>query len=489
MSLDRMAIADVPLRHGSPRKKTLTLLACFLFAAYSSGVCADDWQFHPSLRASETYSNNIRLDRFNPQHDWVSELAAGFSVNRTVDYSSTIFGYQLQGLHFVRTPGMDEVFQQLHGVTHLQGSETGPYLDGLASLSQQTIDANLPSVSDNVFATGNRTDQTDLSLGPGLRSKLGSTALSDLKFSHSQTEYAKGRIDSFNDAINLQLSDLHPKRLDWQLSARRERVRYSNDAATEFRNTLLNVQISATKRVRVVLTGGYDDSRSESPGLLSRDGSRWSAGLEWSPSHRSRLLLTTGERYFGTTYQMELSHTYHQDRWAMSYAEDVVTTANDAALLDQVSAGVNGVATYTTDIYLSKLFTGSYFHKGPRGNVNVQVYQDRREFGGAKGVEELRSAFVQGFISVRPRTSLHASASLLDRNPANSTGSDKTRDLSIWVAHELEKGGSVSLRFRNLHRADSAIVNGYEASSLSIAYERQFGPTSLAEKGSEDTVQ
>ena len=480
MSHERPAIVQRPYGQRLWVKTSIYLLPLFFSGLCLSATARADWQFQPNLRASETYSNNIRLDRQHPEHDWVSELAAGFSVNRSKERSSAALEYQLQGLHFSRMSAMDEVFQQLHGVTHLQRSETGPYLDGLASLSQQTVDANLPAVSDNIFATGNRADQTDLQLAPGILSKLGSTAMSDLRFSHKQTEYSKGRIDSFTNAINLNLSDAHPKRLDWQWSARKERVRYSNDAATEFRSTLLNIQMSATKRSRILLTGGYDDTRSAVPGQLSRSGSRWSAGIDWAPSHRTHLMLTAGERYFGNTYEMEFTHDYHKDHWGLSYVEDVVTTANDSAILNQVSTGVNGVSTFVTDVYISKLFTASYLHQGHRGDLDVQVYQQRREFGSTLGVEAVRSAVVGGFFQVKPRTGLHWSASLLYRRPALISATDRTRDLSVWLAHDLEKGGSLSLKYRNLHRSGSGFVSGYEASAVSIVYERQFGATSLS---------
>jgi len=472
------ATAHKSLSHWFPGKTASCALVVISCTALTDASA--DWQFQPNLRASETYSNNVRLEKVRPMHDWVTELSAGFSVDRSKGHSFTQLGYQLQGLHFSRISAMDEAYQQLQGVTHLQRSETGFYLDGLASISQQTIDANLPAVSDNIFATGNRTDQADFQIAPGVLSRIGSMALSDLKLSHAQTEYGKGRVDSFTDAINLNLSRAHPGHLDWQWSARKERVRYSNDAATDFKNTLLSVQLSVTPHTQIVVTGGYDDTSSESFSVLGRSGSSWSTGIIWTPSRRSQLLLTAGERYFGKTYQMEFSHDYHRNHWTMSYMEDVVTSANDGAALDPVNTGISGVTTFVTDIYLSKIFTASYLRKGRYGDFGIKAYQDRREFGSTLSAEEVRSASINASVRIRPKTTLHAGASLVHRDPAGLSETDKSGDFSIWLARHLDKGGSLSLKFRNLHRADAGIVSGYDASAVSLAFERQFGGRSLS---------
>jgi uncharacterized protein (PEP-CTERM system associated) len=82
-----------------------------------------------------------------------------------------------------------------------------------------------------------------------------------------------------------------------------------------------------TPTVGLLAQGGYEYYKS---GLIPpTEGSSWSAGLDWAPSPRTRLIATAGQRFFGNTYFLDFRHRSSLTTWSAGYSQDVTTTRSE----------------------------------------------------------------------------------------------------------------------------------------------------------------
>ena len=76
-----------------------------------------------------------------------------------------------------------------------------------------------------------------------------------------------------------------------------------------------------TRQFRVFGTFGQDwNDYLSSTGI---SGSSYSVGVGWSPTRRTSLEASAGERYFGRTFSLAGSHRTRLTRWRVSYSENV----------------------------------------------------------------------------------------------------------------------------------------------------------------------
>jgi uncharacterized protein (PEP-CTERM system associated) len=80
--------------------------------------------------------------------------------------------------------------------------------------------------------------------------------------------------------------------------------------------------------VGLLAQAGYESYSSGIPGSVL-EGSRWGAGLEWTPTPRTRLAATAGKRFDDDAYNFEFHHRTRLTTWSAGYSEDVTTARSE----------------------------------------------------------------------------------------------------------------------------------------------------------------
>jgi uncharacterized protein (PEP-CTERM system associated) len=94
---------------------------------------------------------------------------------------------------------------------------------------------------------------------------------------------------------------------------------------------------------------GYDYYKR---GVLvpASEGWGWSAGFDWTPSPRTRLSVSGGERFYGDYYSLDFTHRTRLTAWSASYSQTVTTTRSEFFV----------PATTSTAGYLDTLFSSQF---------------------------------------------------------------------------------------------------------------------------------
>ncbi len=453
-------------------KESLCKLCAAMLVLAVADSHAGKWRLIPELTLTQTYSDNILLSpSATAEHEWISEIVPGLSLSRQTENADLDLKYRLQNLYFFRDQGRNETFQQIRGRGHWQQGSSGLYLDSSVDLSQQTVDANQPVPVDNLTAAGNRTNQMVFDIAPGLRGALGDGVLADVNVGHRQTEYERGRLDSYEERLSLNLSRSRPGRLDWELDGQRRQTRYADGFGDVIFETTLDLSYMVHRHWQLTAQAGYEDIRSSFPGDLDQASDSWRLGFIWTPSRRSRLEFSSGERFFGRNYELKWRHSSRRGQWMIEYSEDIETISSDPFVFDDFGLdGFSDFTTYLTDIYLSRRFSASFRRQSRRILVDLSANIERRTFGRTDGSERILAAQLRTRWQLASRTALHFDIGLTQRDALDAFERDTIRRAEFWLSYRIRKYGELTLKYRNLHRDGGFFISGYEVNDLILGY-------------------
>lgn len=379
------------------------------------GVGGREWEIHPSLSISETYTDNLRLrPEGAEQSDWVTRVRPGISLRRTGPRLRFNANYSPEVVYRAREESGD-LYHYLNAKGTAELREDLLFLDASADVTQQNASLFGPRAENNVNVTGNRTSVRSYSLSPYLRREFGQDARGELRFTRSEVSYSANNLFS-SEANRFDVrfwSGPAFRLLSWNLAYNKHRIEY-----TETQQTIDIERISAgakrliTPQLGLVVNVGYEDNNYITFGPQP-SGSFWSVGPEWTPTPRTRLSATTGRRYFGSTQTLDFSHRTRLTTWRLDYKEDITTardevlvpsTADTAAYLDTLFLATipdpvarqsavenfiiqNGlpqsltvpVNFVTTTPFVQQRLQASFGIRGVRNTVLANVFSQRRE--------------------------------------------------------------------------------------------------------------
>ena len=313
-----------------PRKVKRVLSRRIPLALLAAGVAllarpawALDWRFEPSLGGTATYTDNANQSNASPEDALIFTVRPGFSLRS--EGSRRIQAGLNYGLSGVARYGEDQSTDLKHNLGALGKAELIEdflFVDGTARVSQELISLT-GSPADANTNDSNRATVGTYSISPNIRKRLGT-------FANAQARYTSGGAIFENDAasnsnINALTAGLTNgsrfNNLSWGINYSLRKANNSTTADTTFERVSASAGYALTRKFRVFGTLGQDwnDYLSTS----GTDGSSWSAGVGWSPTRRTSVEASLGERYFGNTYSFSASHRTRISRWTAGYSENV----------------------------------------------------------------------------------------------------------------------------------------------------------------------
>ncbi len=313
--------------HGkAPLAGVSALLLLALFACPASAV---EWKFTPSVGAQATYTDNANQSHSNPQDALILSVTPGFSLqsqgSRRVQAS---LQYGLTGVARFSNDNSTNLYHNLGASGKAELIDDFLFIDGSAGISQQLISL-LGSPADATTNSANRTTVGTYSISPYIQERFGTFANAQARYTNSGAIFennvaANSTVNSFAASLN---SGTRFTDLSWGLnySIRKAENRNAANAAFNANSTFESASATAgyalTRQFRVFGTVGRDWNDYLSTSGIS--GSSYSAGFGWSPTRRTSVEASVGERYFGRTYSLAGSHQSRLSRWTVNYSENV----------------------------------------------------------------------------------------------------------------------------------------------------------------------
>src|SRR5262245_50737046 len=314
------ATATAPMAR-APGGTPGTLLACLgsrvigcrdLFGFLSVSillVCpawAAKWEVVPTLSVSESYSDNITLTNdASRQSDWVTTAVPAIGINATGDRLRFNLYYAPEIVYYAHTRDDIEVFNRGNSFGVAELAKQLLFIEGGALVNQYDISPGGPLTTSNINVTGNRATVANYYVSPYVRSSTGSPVQAEARYTYSLSESSDEPqlVDSRGNAINLKLaSGSAYKVFTWDLSYRRENIEYTGTQQDQ--DTKIEVGSASARRMitytfALTAQAVYDYYKRGSL-VPASEGWGWSAGLDWTPSPRTRLAAAAGDRFYGS---------------------------------------------------------------------------------------------------------------------------------------------------------------------------------------------
>jgi uncharacterized protein (PEP-CTERM system associated) len=335
------------------RRASTAALSPIMAALMSSPYAeAAEWRITPTLDLRETYTDNVRLSSASSREsDFITDIAPGIHAAHDSRGLKFRAKYALHGLHYADHSEGNTILHDLDAIANAELVENLFFVDGTAAVHQQTISLLGPQPVDNTNITDNRSTVKTAIVSPYLRHRFGSTATSELRYTHSAVTSSTGGLASARTNGLLFNVNSGPsfRTLGWGLQYNSRKIDYDDEVqSVDATTTTGNLRYMVSPQLHLTATGGYDKYDYVSVSRVP-EGRFYSAGFSWRPTERTSITASAGRRFWGKTYALETSLRSRSSVWQISYNEDITTTQSEFAVQ----------ATNSTSGFLNQLFLSS----------------------------------------------------------------------------------------------------------------------------------
>jgi len=362
---------------------------------------AGDWTITPRVSARETYSDNINLAPSGQEEDdLVTDLNLGLSLRGEGRRLSMNLDYNLQAI--VTGQDATNINHQLQADGQSELVESLVFVDFSSRIAQRNAVNTGRQATTTVSDTGNLIDTFSYQVSPFVPLRFKSYADAELRYTFDQVLNEGSSVDSSSHQIDVTAdSGSRFQRFGWGFDYNRQHVSNQDSATqdnTRFERVEGTVSYRLTGQFSVFATGGFDNNDFETQGGEDDSGPTWSVGGTWSPSRRTTLQATYGERFFGEFVTFSLQHRSRRTIWQASLTEDTTltrTTQLQRVLIPLTDPFGNPIlnpftgtqiripldfATPTDEVIVSRRFDGSVSFQGRRTTLTLSGFQEERDF-------------------------------------------------------------------------------------------------------------
>lgn len=488
--------------------RTALALPALLALAYAPATLAIDWRFEPNVRGSAIYTDNVNSSATDPQDALILTLTPGFNLHsegsRRVQAS---LQYGLTSVARFSENNSNDLYHRLNGAGKAELIEDFLFIDGTARISQELISLLGPT-GDAEVNDSNRATVGTYSISPYIQQRLGTLAYLQARYTNSGAFFENNAAsDANSNAFTTSLSSgTRFTDLSWSLNYSISETQNRSAADTTFERLSATAGYALSRKFRVFGTMGEDNNEYIS--ATETDGSFYSVGFGWSPTRRTSIEASAGERYFGSTYSFSGTHRTRKSRWTINYAEDVsefprtipdfnkpfyhletcpegVATDNLVTVGDAWLAGCSVSVSFGTSIangvYISKLLSASVsWELGSRTDVTFALSDLTREFQLlSQGEDRVQSARSSISYRLSPRTTASGGVDLIRHSldAVAAGGTAREDDILIFrlaLNHRFAEKLDGTLTLRHTQRDSNAPNSDYDVNSITATVNMGF---------------
>jgi uncharacterized protein (PEP-CTERM system associated) len=477
----------MPVRRPAPPRRAAVAFAAglCLAAGAARGQAGPGLRLEPSLNLGQTVTDGYQPEGASPRRgEAITTVGAGLRLTARGARLQADLDYGLSGLIHARDSQANDLQNRLQA--SLQGELVPRHLfvNALASIAQQPVSAReLQQPDGTTSTTRNRTEVRMLSLRPTLQGRLAGVADASLALALTATDTgAAGASAQASDSVvgtaTAALASTGGGRLGWNLSAARSVSDFKAGRRTEDDRVTAMLTLLADVDWLLRLRGGVEsnDFRSAEKERFET----WGAGLQWSPSPRTRVTLDGDRRSFGHSHSVGLEHRSRRTIWRYTDSQDV-------------SRGSAETAQTLVGAY--DLFFEMFASQEPDPALRAQLVDSLLQRNGLARDAQIAVGFLSSAVTLQRRQEasmaingirtswvLSAFASRSQRLDTLSGGIDDTatgslvrqRGLSVTVSHRLTPTGAMNLAASTVRGNDAAGLRT-ELRSLSAGWTERLG--------------
>lgn len=462
---------------------------------------AGDWFIQPRLQIGETWTDNPRLqaESQNPESDWITTISPGVSISGTGRRLKLATDYTAQKQIFANNSDLSQLTHLLQSNARAEVVRDQVFVTGFASMFP-TVRNNLGQISNrnrNARLTANRADVISYGFTPEFRHQLGTWA----KLS-ARTNWSNVSTGDQGTGVG------GGQNIDWRFAAdsgRRfqrfgwgsEFTRRENDGGDFGRRSLFQrwnntFNYRLNRFVRLNSGVGYESNDFETDGGGLRSGMTWTLGATLSPTPRTNLTGSFGERVFGSTKQFNFSHRWRRFIITGDYNEDLRTTAEALReqqvfqtvdpfgnpIVDPLTNGDPNVPLnqlgLTNDVFISRNFSTTIGYSRRRDNLSVRVNRREQESTRTSVADSLFGIGGSWVHTLSRRLSAGFTADYQTREADNAAATSDFLSLSPFLTYTIGPHVSSRLSYQYMDSVSADTSDDFTENavtgSLSVAF-------------------
>lgn len=434
------------------------------------------------------YTDNRRLDS-TQESDFVLDVRPGVAVQRSgararldLEYDLGI-SQSLSGDQDIRLSNfLDAAFSsELYEDTWFLDARAGADLVGTSGLA--TLE------SDGIYDDDNSTQAYSFSVSPYSRHHFGKYVDLLTRTTFDFVGAQEGSISEsggFDFSASLQ-SGRHFARVPWALTFRHNVI--DREDRSDERSSLTGQVTYVYDRHWSIFSSLGIESNDVSTIRSDTDGMTWSIGGTWIPTPRTSVAASYGERYFGTNWDVNLTHRSRRTRLtagltrSVSNARNIVQEALVGTLLVDGQPLIDSVTGEPVELevlvprLIDEDFVQDQFRlgatvTGKRSSISLQSSWSNRSYEVSGSEEDAYNITASFSRRLTPRSDGSVRASWQQVDP-NDSDSRSTYLVGLNFSHRLGRYSSVSVDISHRHQ-DEANGNSFDENRLSAGLATQI---------------
>jgi len=341
-----------------------------LLAAITPLTYANEWQFDPTIRVNETYSDNVKFDNKSVT-DLTSSFVNQLGLGLTANYKSThtTFNVEAEALQatYSHDSQLNDSFLTLNGNVNVNLWSSGFALIGSANIQNKAKNSYLSPYADLISGDTTRYEQYSGGFSYNVRNRK-YTISSSLLFNTTKAEDGLGEQEGYSASFN-SANGTSADTVFWDIDASIRKRESRGNTADSKTGEIKVGYISPFKFNPFLRIFQEDNTGSIGSGSITESdavglGFRWHviprlffdvsyntpAGEEsesaqdnyfdlnvnWQPTKRTKLIAGRSQRFYGDSYNFSLSHESRRLTNTISYDESIETFTRDDLIFNNV---------------------------------------------------------------------------------------------------------------------------------------------------------
>jgi len=314
-----MAISRMPRSSGSAA--SLVALAAYMMTA---PTISQTLKMVPSMSVQETLTNNVNLSpNATREGDLVTQITPGLVFSERGDRTKLDGTISLPVLLYVRTGGENNnVYPQANVLGDIALVKNFFHVEAAATVSQQFFSPFGAQPNDLSNAAANRYNSQTYSVSPYIASETTNGTRYELRNNNVWTIQTGAPININNSEYTQVLANAanEQQRLGFRGHYEWNDVRFADSSSIRTQLGRAGPVWTVDPQMRLLASVGYEDNEYQ---FTHSQGAIYGAGIEWSPTERTKVVGLYEHRFFGASYLGSFSHRTPLSEWSVSVSRKI----------------------------------------------------------------------------------------------------------------------------------------------------------------------
>lgn len=327
------SLRPVPQRCRQPRLIRASLLFVAMFQCFGMAHAQDESSpklFELGVLSSLSYTDNVGAASVNVNDDWVLNVTPWLRTRKEYGRLTGSMDARLRTLTFADETDRNTAFVILNGRGVFEAVNNVLFIDGEARIGRENRSAFVGRNELGLLDADDENEIRTFRLGPRLEFRPFGETDALLAYHHRWLNGGGEIVGREIGVVDAKLENPHAYGpWGWNAEYRREHTQYDlaeiEDVIRE--DARIRGQYAITPRLVVAVLGGWE--RNDFGFGDKRDDTIYGAGFGWRPSPRTEFIGVVEERFFGTGYNLDLTHRRARTRWQFTALRQVASAADE----------------------------------------------------------------------------------------------------------------------------------------------------------------